>query len=281
MEQYSIGRVFSRTYEQIKSNFWTLLGFIVISYILSSIAMTIAMVPLLGSVIANSSALGGAATTDPSAALAMFTSPSFIASFLFLLVIAILVNSVMFGGAFYCLAGSSYGQKVGLGECFGVGFRRAFSLFLTQLLVSLGVLVGYIFFIIPGVILALMWAAAMPLSVLENLGPIESMRRSGLLTKGSKLGIFLTYLLLMVGVVLFELIMFAIMGLSFLGLAHGGTPSPAAIGSAIGGILLMQVVMIVFVLLFFMAIISLQVSIYREVKLVREGSDSGLADVFR
>lgn len=282
MESYNIGRVFSRTVGQLRANFWTLLGFVAITYIALTIVSAIAMVPLFGSMFASMAAAGAGSPPDPQAALGMLMSPAFWLSLIFLIMVVTLGCSAMYAGAFHILGGGSAGQKPSLGECFSVGFKRAFPLFLTMLLVGLGVAVGYVLLIIPGIILALMWSVAMPASVFENLGPMESLRRSNALTKGSKGGIFLTYLAVFALIIVLELILFSLMGGSMMGLAlSGGHPSPAAIGGAIGGLLLFQVFAMIFGILVILSMMSLHVSIYREVKLVKEGSDSGLADVFR
>lgn len=63
--------------------------------------------------------------------------------------------------------------------------------FLTQLLLGLIVLVGFIFLIVPGIIAALglmMWPYAM---VVEGLGPINALKRSWQLMDGAKLQLFL------------------------------------------------------------------------------------------
>lgn len=283
MEQYSIGRVFSRTYEQIKSNFWTLLGFVILSYLLTSVITVIAAIPLFASIGVNAAALAaGGAAHDPSAMLGLIAAPSFWLALLVLITVALLSYSVIYAGAFYCLGASSIGETPSIGSCFGVGFRKAFPLFLTMLLGGLGVMLGYLLLIIPGIILALMWAVAIPACVLENLGATASLQRSNELTKGSKGMIFLTFLVVTIGMLVLELLIFGIFGMSMTAMVTPGTqPSPANIGGAIAGILFGELILVVFGMLVMLVMLSLHVSIYREVKLVREGSDSGLADVFR
>lgn len=63
---------------------------------------------------------------------------------------------------------------------------------LLGLTIVVGVLVsiGLILFIIPGVILALIWFVAVPVLVIENKGVFESMSRSGELTKSNRWRIF-------------------------------------------------------------------------------------------
>ncbi len=283
MEQYSIGRVFSRAFEQVKSNFWTLLGFVILSYLLTSTITLMAAIPLLASIGMNASAIAASGGVhDPSAMLALLSAPSFWLSIFFVIVVALLAYSVMYAGAFHCLGASSYGERPSLGSCFGVAFKRALPLFLTLMLAALGIMLGYLLLIVPGIILALMWSVAMPASVLEGLGAIESLGRSRQLTKGSKGMIFLTHLLVFVIVIIVEFIVLGIFRVSTTAmLGAGGQPSPAALGGALVGALIMQLVLMIFAIFVMLMMLSLQVSIYRETLLVTEGRDSGIADVFR
>lgn len=59
---------------------------------------------------------------------------------------------------------------------------------LLGLAIVVGVLVfiGLIFFIIPGIILALIWFVAVPVMIIEDKGVFESMSRSGELTKENR-----------------------------------------------------------------------------------------------
>jgi hypothetical protein len=61
---------------------------------------------------------------------------------------------------------------------------------------SLRILVGFMFLVVPGVLLALMYALTMPVAVLEGKGVSASLARSAELTQGHRGRIFLIYLLL-------------------------------------------------------------------------------------
>ncbi len=69
--------------------------------------------------------------------------------------------------------------------------------FLT-IVIAMGVAVGFIFLIVPGVLLTLMWSLAIPVAVLEHKGIGDSMSRSGQLTKGDWGRIFVIWLLFVV-----------------------------------------------------------------------------------
>lgn len=63
---------------------------------------------------------------------------------------------------------------------------------------SFVVMLGFILFIVPGLILLTMWFVATPACVVEQLGPFKSMGRSAALTGGHRWKIFGLMLLLFV-----------------------------------------------------------------------------------
>ncbi len=76
-----------------------------------------------------------------------------------------------------------------VGEILGSVTGRLFWIIVLQIVVSILVGIGLIFFIIPGVILALMWSVSMPSLVVENKGVFDSMSRSSDLTKDNRMRI--------------------------------------------------------------------------------------------
>jgi len=64
-----------------------------------------------------------------------------------------------------------------------------------SMLMGLGIGVGFIALVVPGVLLALMWSLSVPVKVLENKGITDSMSRSSDLTKGDWGRIFVIWLL--------------------------------------------------------------------------------------
>ncbi len=93
-----------------------------------------------------------------------------------------------------------------VGELFGLVAPRLFSLFLLSLVVGILVGIGMIFFIIPGVILALMWIVSTPSMMVENKGVFESMSRSSDLTRQNRMRILGVGLLLIVAYIVIGLV---------------------------------------------------------------------------
>jgi hypothetical protein len=84
------------------------------------------------------------------------------------------------------------------GEALQRALARFFPLIGLAILYSLGIALGTMLLIVPGVILLVMWAVVVPVCVLEGLGPVASMGRSRELTKGHRWQIFGLLLVLMV-----------------------------------------------------------------------------------
>ena len=118
-------------------------------------------------------------------------------------------QAVILYGAFQAMRG----RNVVIGDGVGRAFSRFFSLVGISILVGLGVGIGFLLLVIPGIILALRWAVAVPACVVENKGPFESMRRSAELTKGHRWKIFGIWVLLTIAAIVILIIAGALAGL--------------------------------------------------------------------
>ena len=76
-----------------------------------------------------------------------------------------------------------------VGEILGSVTGRLFWILVLQLVLGILIGIGLIFFIIPGVILALMWAVSMPSLVVENKSVSDAMSRSSELTRHNRMRI--------------------------------------------------------------------------------------------
>lgn len=98
----------------------------------------------------------------------------------------------------------------------GVMFRTARGKFWPALglviLAVLGVALGCVLLIVPGVILALAWSAAQPALVLEDRGVFDSFGRSIALTRHKRWSIFLLYFLVILITVVVEMLLLAFFG---------------------------------------------------------------------
>jgi len=99
------------------------------------------------------------------------------------------------GGIVYGVYQILRGQPTSIGETLTHGLARLLPLFLVALLAGLGIGIGLLLLVVPGVILGCIWAVCVPACVIEKLNPIESLKRSMELTSGYRVTIFILILI--------------------------------------------------------------------------------------
>jgi glycerophosphoryl diester phosphodiesterase family protein len=114
------------------------------------------------------------------------------------IVVALGVGAISQGGTVVAVSQVHLGRPVSISEAFAGMKGRAFSLALIMIGYWIGIGVGFALLIVPGIILALMWALTIPVAVLEEKGLRDSVERSAELTKGHRGRVFLIYLLFVV-----------------------------------------------------------------------------------
>ncbi len=88
------------------------------------------------------------------------------------------------------------GRDTTIGACLRAGFGALFPVLFVALLAAALILIGTLFCIIPGIILSVMFAVAVPAAVEERPGPIAALRRSAELTDGYRGQVFAVNLVL-------------------------------------------------------------------------------------
>ena len=78
------------------------------------------------------------------------------------------------------------GRIAGLGECIGVGIAKALPAIGVMILFVLGFMLGFLLFVVPGIMLLVRWAVILPALVEEDAGVTEAFSRSSYLTKGAR-----------------------------------------------------------------------------------------------
>ena len=74
---------------------------------------------------------------------------------------------------------------------------RFLSLAFISVVATTAVLLGFLFFILPGIILGLAWSLTIPVAVVEGTRLTDSLARSWELTRGSRAKVFVVYLLVL------------------------------------------------------------------------------------
>lgn len=188
-EAFSIGRVINRLFGVLGRNLWLLL---LLSILLVGLPTAIVSVVQLSLFSAN--------TADPFGAARLVIG---VAAFL----VSIASNAVLQAAVIHVTVNDLSGRRPELGESLAVGLRYFLPLLGISLIAGIGCFVGAIFFIIPGVLLALALSVAAPAEVMERVGVFGALGRSVELTRNNRGSIFVLALAYVVVMWIVEAVM--------------------------------------------------------------------------
>jgi hypothetical protein len=105
-------------------------------------------------------------------------------------------------GIYFATIARLRGERASFGECLRIGVTNWAPLFGLSIVMGLAQTVGYALLIVPGLVLTVMWAAALPLKVIEGVSINRALDRSRALTKGRRWPIFGLLLLMTLAIFL-------------------------------------------------------------------------------
>lgn len=255
--QMSVGRVFQRAFSAIALNPAVILG----------LALLIGALPgLLMSYLFVSLGLGSPTTIQPgSASFRTLMGATFVSS-----IIGFVISALVQGALTRAVVSANEGRRATFGECLSAAIRVLLPLIGLSILWAFGVAFGFMLLIVPGIILLMMWAVAVPALVVERDGVFAAFRRSSELTKGSRWKIFALCIVLLV----IYWLLSVVVGLVGLGMY---SPSTAAAGLSIANLLGSVIVGTIFNMLWG----TIQPSLYVELRQAKEGGSlENLEQVF-
>jgi hypothetical protein len=132
------------------------------------------------------------------------------------------------------------GRGPSIPEAIGVAQRKFLPLLGQSIVSGVGLVLAFLLFIVPGVILATAWSVCAPALVLEKLGMVAALRRSAQLTQGRRWRIFLLLLLVLAAMFLMAVLLGIVVVVSVLVFPRG-----EAAGIAITGLLISAVTYLV------------------------------------
>jgi MFS family permease len=179
---FEIGRVISTSLAVFSRNFGP---FFVLALVIG--------IPYIGISVGAASSLDLSSIEQTGQLPPGFWGMVIIGSLIYLLTYVV-TQSVIIYGTFQDLRG----QKASFGDCLARGFAVLPRVLIAAILASVAVMLASMLFIIPGIILGLMWWVFVPVLVIEGAGIGQSFGRSRDLTRGHRWGIL--GLLLIVGV---------------------------------------------------------------------------------
>jgi hypothetical protein len=240
--RYEIASVISRSFETISSNLGLFAG----------LALVLSGLPtfLLNAWLPSFNANVDAAPTV-AAALSVARFGPILAAWL----VAVVTGAVLQAALTRATVMHLSGEKPSFAQCLAIGATMILPMIAIGILLALGVGVGMILLIVPGVILWLCWSVVVPVYVQEKVGIFEAFGRSLELTRGSRWRIFLTMLLVVIGLWLLSIPV----GLLAAGVATTGSVIAVALLTAVTSALGSMVS------------VTVQSCIYVELRNVKEG----------
>jgi hypothetical protein len=245
---FRIGQVFSRSWSVFTGNFFT---FVMVTGVASLPALLVPQ-PTPASPDNPFQNLG----------LTLFGS-------LLMIVLGTVAQAIVLYGAFQVMRG----RPIDLAESARIGLRRFFPIVAIAICVSVAAGFGLVFFVVPGLIVYLMWFVATPVCVVEQLGPFASMGRSRELTKGHRWKLLGLSLLILLP----ALIVSAIVGALVLTTLQGGIVAVTTVMAGTLGKVVNMVWSAVWTAFFAIVIVVT----YHDLRVAKEGVDTDqIAAVF-
>ncbi|MFM5947952.1 MAG: hypothetical protein ACKOPM_01800 [Novosphingobium sp.] len=262
MEQFSIGRVLSRGFGLVRDTLGSVGVFILIIVVIQSAVSLGAQLLFAGDL-----QLAATSTERFEALQAVFATTWYWA----VLLVTLIGFGLSYAGGIHGLIQQAERGTTSLQECLRAGFARMLPVIGLTILWWLGVALGWLFLVVPALILMSMWAVALPAMIAENRGVFESFGRSRELTRGYRLSIF--------GVLFIVLLIYYAVVIVLVGALLGGSGmSILSLGQATVLSTALSVPAAWISSMLFKAIMT---SLYIETVLVKEGMRTdGLTEVF-
>jgi hypothetical protein len=245
----SIGRVFQRAFSAITFNPLVILGLALVIGAIPGIIMTFLFYRL---------GIGAPAALRSGASVNAMVGATAVTS-----VLTLVISSLVQGALTRATVSAAEGRRVTFGESLGTGLRVILPLIGLSILLAFGLMVGFLLLVIPGIILLLMWAVAVPSLVIERVGVIGAFTRSAELTKGSKWKILALFIVLLVGYWLLSAAI-ALIGLGTFNAANLSASGGPTAANAIGGVIVGTIFNAVWG--------TIQPSLYVELRQAKEGN---------
>lgn len=147
-----------------------------------------------------------------------------LASLLLQVLLTNLVTAAVVYGAFQELKG----ERASFGQCLGVGLSRLLPVVGVAIVAGILVGLGFVAFVVPGVIALVVFYVAIPSAVVENMGVGSSLGRSRALTKGYRWRVLLLLILLAICTMVFYVLVGVVLTFLFAVAFGGGEPFVAA-----------------------------------------------------
>jgi hypothetical protein len=177
---FRVGPVFSRTWSVLSRNFLT---FVVVSAIPSLLGLFVGVVAAM-------------LMPQPTPGADPFQNPGALVVGVVVLMLFLVLQTLVQAVLLYATFQVMRGRPIDLAESARIGLRRFFPVVGIAIIVPVLAGLASLLLVFPGFMLYTMWFVATPVCVVEQLGPVDSLKRSRMLTKGHRWKIFGIFVLL-------------------------------------------------------------------------------------
>lgn len=258
----SFGRIFARAFGAIRANPVTILGLAFVFVALPGLLVAPLMQNYSRAIVTPEGQMIGASTGFMASGASGFGA----------LLVWLLTYAIAQGAIVRATAAYGEGRTEAFGPAATAGLRVALPLIGLNILFGLAVGFASLFLLVPGIILAIMWAVALPARAVEPIGVIAAFGRSRTLTRGARWTIFGFAVVL----VLILLALGMVVGIG--AIATGGLPDAAAAPAfPIGTTILNAITSTLSTAI----VAALHASLYVELREWKEGPQSArMAEIF-
>lgn len=174
----------------------------------------VVMVPvgILGHVLTTGGSTEVTWSTDGSGAVTISGGGPSMGRQLLALIVRMVGQAIVTAGLAYAVFQALRGQKADVATSLQKGMGFILPVIGVSVCYGLGVALGLMLLVVPGIIVACMWYVSVPAAVVESLGVGAALSRSAGLTNGNRMAIFVMNLIVFL---LLGLVMFALAGVFF------------------------------------------------------------------
>jgi hypothetical protein len=268
---FDIGKVLGNVYGIVQRNIVMLLLFGLAIFVAGFVLQMVLMIALFAGADASARSAGG---------------PMYLLAPLFGLLFFLFEFVLLQVAVIHAASCEAQGRKAKFGETLSASLPHILPVAAVMVISGVSVFLGLMVFVVPGILIAIVWYVATAVQVVENTGVFASFSRSADLTRGCRWSIFAVNLLVGIinTVVFYVSILLIAMLLGGIGLATGMAGAGANAGATPGVMAILMAIVLgvaymAFIVIFVALNAALPSAVYIELRRIKEGG-ANIAAVF-
>lgn len=133
-------------------------------------------------------------------------TPAYFSNLGFGVLAALITTAILQGALIYATVQDMNGQKPSVAAALTTGFRNFLPLIIVSFLFAIGIGLGFVLLIVPGIMLGCAWCVAVPALVADRTGIFGAFGRSAELTRGNRWRIFGLFVLLWIILIIVSMV---------------------------------------------------------------------------